>query len=180
MDEKDFVEKLFEVLNKEFTDYTTTKGEALIYKVIVDETGKFKPNNPEKPSRGNLAFQTDLLVKKGNIPLVVIETKFGGFSTHDVLTYSTKALKHKDVYPYLRCGFVVGDVKLIENRFFTHNAGFDFALSLEINPEELNKFIDVIKIQIENAEQLLKILKEKNQTSLFNSILRFENVKIRN
>jgi hypothetical protein len=178
MNEKDVVEKLYPVLTYNLKNYTVTKGEALIYKIIVNEKGEFQPKCPEKPKRANLSFQTDLLVKKEKIPLVVIETKAKGFSTHDVLTYSTKALKHKEVYPYLRYGLVVGDAKIIQNRFFTHNIGFDFAIALVRNPntEEIKKFIDVIKSQIDSAEKLLNILKEKNQTKSFNTILKFENV----
>jgi len=49
------------------------------------------------------------------LPFVVIETKYGSFSTHDVLIYSTKALKHKEIYPYIRYGFVVGGIDEIYN-----------------------------------------------------------------
>ena len=43
---------------------------------------------------------------KKSIPLVVMKIKFGRFKTHDVLTYSAKALKHKEIYPCLRYGLV--------------------------------------------------------------------------
>ena len=64
------------------------------------------------------------------MPLIVIETKYGGFSTHDVLTYSTKAQKHKEVFPFIRYGLLVGGVNKITNKFFIHNIGFDFAVAL--------------------------------------------------
>lgn len=176
MDEKEFAEELKETLITKFSPkYSITTKEPIIYKVIVDDTGNFNPRTPEKPSRGNLAFETDILIKKNNIPLVVIETKYGGFSTHDVLTYSNKALKHKEVYPYLRYGFIVGNTKIIQNRFFTHNTGFDFAMALDhTSKNELDKFIEVITKQIESSEKLLNILSEKNATKLFNSVLELE------
>jgi len=91
--------------------------------VIINENFKFEPNKPRKPKRGSYAFQTDLLIirKNNKLPLVVLETKYGGFSTHDVLTYSSKAQKHKEVYPYLRYGLVVGGTDKITNNFFIHN-----------------------------------------------------------
>jgi len=174
MNEKEFITKLQEALKKELKSYEVKRNENLIYKVIVDENMQFNPKDPKKPKRGNLSFQTDLMIKKNDLPLIVIETKFGGFSTHDVLTYSTKSLKHKEIYPYLRYGFVVGGVKIIQNRFFTHNLGFDFAIAIE-DINNLRSFLDLVKRQIKNSEMLLRIMKEKNKTKLFSSNLVVEN-----
>lgn len=146
-------------------------GESLIYKIIVNPRGEFFPSEPIEPKRGSLAFQTDLLVKKGRLPLVVVETKHGRFSTHDVLTYSAKAVKHKEVYPCLRYGVVVGEVNIISNKFFTHNVGFDFALAIK-DVKKLTSFLRLVKIQIGNAEILLKNLNEKNKTKCFQQFLR--------
>ena len=60
--------------------------------MIVNDKFKFEPSDPKEPKRGSYAFQTDLLVTNiESLPLVVIEIKYGGFTTHDVLTYSIKA-----------------------------------------------------------------------------------------
>ncbi|HOE14216.1 MAG TPA: hypothetical protein PLL62_02245 [Candidatus Saccharicenans sp.] len=116
--------------------------------------------------------------KSKQLPLVVIETKYKGFSTHDVLTYSTKAQKHKEIYPYLRYGLVVGGINVIQNRFFTHNSGFDFALALKrINALSLNKLVLIIKDQINNAELLLDIITDKNRTGSFNTRMIIEKIK---
>jgi hypothetical protein len=48
-------------------------------------------------------------------------------TTHDVLTYSAKARKHKQVYPYLRYGFVVPEVEFVPRRFFIHNDALDYS-----------------------------------------------------
>lgn len=174
MDEQGFVNNLVEELKKELMSYSVTTGEALIYKVIVDENGEFKPKTPLNPSRGNHAFQTDILVKKGNMPLVVIETKYGGFSTHDVLTYSAKALKHKEIYPYLRYGLAVGGEEVITNKFFTHNLGFDFAVAIP-DMANLHKFIQIVAEQISCAEKLAQIMQNKNRTKSYVSRLEVEN-----
>jgi hypothetical protein len=62
--------------------------------------------DPKSPTRGQSAFQTYLCVyepasEKVEIPRVVMEFK-STLTTNDVLTYSTKARKHMQVYSYLR------------------------------------------------------------------------------
>jgi hypothetical protein len=164
-------------LKKELGEYDIKRNENLIYKIIINENMEFCPGNPKKPRRGNLSFQTDLIIKnKKGTPLVVIETKFGGFSTHDVLTYSTKALKHKEIYPYLRYGFVVGGVNVIQNRFFTHNLGLDFAIAIK-DTHNLKSFLQLVKEQIKSSETLLQVLKDKNKTKLFSLNVVVENGK---
>jgi hypothetical protein len=63
------------------------------------------------------------------LPRVVLEFK-KSITTHDVLTYSAKARKHKQVYPYLRYGLVASADRAIPRRFFTHNEALDFFLAV--------------------------------------------------
>ena len=177
MNETEFKKKLQEKLKEELgNNVKIEEDKNLIYKVIINEKFKFEPDNPERPKRGSYAFQTDLLVTNNNgLPLVVIETKYGGFSTHDVLTYSTKAQKHKEIYPYLRYGLVVGGENKIHNRFFTHNVGFDFAYAMnDIDDNSIKELAEIIKQQIKNAYLLLDILRNKNKTKKFNTIIEIE------
>lgn len=176
MNESEFCKELKETLIRGLSkDYIVGTKRNLIYKIIIDEEGQFRPSNPKSPRRGNLAFQTDLSVEKDNLPLVVSEVKYGAFSTHDVLVYSAKALKHKEVYPYLRYGLIVGGVRTITNKFFTHNAGFDFALALEnTSPKNMKELIMVVKGQISNAKSLLDVLRDRNRVRLFNDSLEIE------
>lgn len=147
----------------------------LIYKVIINKKFKFEPETPESPRRGHFAFQTDLLItssKEDELPLVVIETKYPSFSTHDVMTYSIKAQKHKEIYPYLRYGLVVGKQNKIHNRFFVHNHGFDFAYALNnFDRNSIKELVQLVKQQINNANLLLDILKKKNQIKMFNTTI---------
>jgi len=108
------------------------RGAALLYQVTVNDQLEVTVN-PRKPKRGQSAFQTDLCVfeeisNEKRIPRVVMEFK-AGLSTHDVLTYSAKARKHKQVYPYLRYGLVIGKETSIPGRFFTHNEALDFCVA---------------------------------------------------
>ncbi len=65
---------------------------------IVDYSEDWKPKYIE-PTR----FETDMVIyeKRGNrvIPRVIIEAKLGSITTHDAITYSYKAEKHKNVTP---------------------------------------------------------------------------------
>ena len=179
MSETEFKLELKEKLEKKLgNDYSIKKNENLIYKVIVDKNLQYQPNDPKNPKRGKYAFQTDLLIvkKEYNLPLVVIETKYEGFSTHDVLTYSTKALKHKEIYPYIRYGFIVGKRDKVDNKFFTHNVGFDFAVSLDkIDEVNVERLYIIIKKQLESAEQFLDIILGKKRVKEFNSIIEIGN-----
>ena len=108
------------------------RGANLLYQVTVDNQLNLKVN-PKHPKRGQSAFQTDLCVfeqidSETSIPRVVLEFK-STLTTHDVLTYSSKARKHKQVYPYLRYGLVIGSKTIIPGRFFTHNESLDFCVA---------------------------------------------------
>ena len=185
MNEAEFKEKLKEELQKELKDdgVKVEKDKNLIYKIVVNEKFAFEPNTPKEPKRGSYAFQTDLLIisEDNSLPLVVIETKYGGFSTHDILTYSTKAQKHKEIYPYLRYGLVVGGESKIHNRFFTHNMGFDFAYGLNSvdDDDSIKDLAYIIKQQIKNAYLLLDVLRNKNRTKKFTTIIEIEKLNER-
>lgn len=180
MGEMEFVEFLYKKLKKKFKDYTLSKYESLIYKVTVDKDGSnalsYFPVIPENPKRGSYAFQTDLLVKKDNLPLVVIEAKWNNITSHDVLTYSTKALKHKEVYPYLRYGLIIGGgIKFLPRRFFIHNQGFDFAFAMNDtnNYTQIESFFKVIEEQIECSLYNLEILQNKVKPKAYNAVSKY-------
>jgi len=160
------------VNNLDSNKYKVKTNENLLYKVTVNECFQYEPSDPRNPRRGNYAFQTDLLITQAtnDLPLVVIETKYGGFTTHDILTYSTKAQKHKEVFPFIRYGLLVGGAEKITNKFFIHNVGFDFAFAQsEAETNNIAKLIEIIKEQIINAEAILDIFINKNLTKSFNT-----------
>jgi hypothetical protein len=176
MNETEFRQRLKESLERELgNDYSLEENRNLIYKVIIGENLEYEPNDPKNPKRGDYAFQTDIVIAKreSNLPLVIIETKYGGFSSHDVLTYSTKALKHKEIYPYIRYGLVVGGKDKIDNKFFTHNIGFDFAIALkELEEADLQRLSTIIREQLESAKLLLDIFANKKRVKEFNSVIK--------
>ncbi|MEN3013527.1 MAG: hypothetical protein ABDH23_02790 [Endomicrobiia bacterium] len=168
--EERFRKKLKYTLKNMFktdTNIEISDKRSLLYKVFVDQELNYTPSTPKNPKRGDFAFETDILISKKLksdtfIPLIVLEVKHGGFSTHDVLTYSSKAIKHKEIYPYLRYGLIVSKKKNIDTKFFIHNVGFDFAISFEkLDKNALRDIKNMIKNQIEIAENILSIFSGK-------------------
>lgn len=108
------------------------RGAVLLYQVTVDNRLRvMERERIQAPKRGDSAFQTDLCiferVEDVLLPRIVLEFKTS-VTTHDILTYSTKAEKHKTIYPYLRYGLVASSEPHIPRRFFTHNEGIDFCI----------------------------------------------------
>lgn len=148
------------------------RGAALLYQVTVNNELRLTVD-PAKPTRGASAFQTDLCVfeQKPNgveIPRVVLEFK-GGISTHDVLTYSAKARKHKQVYPYLRYGVVMSEEASVPGRVFTHNEALDFALALRnFKTHRLHEILaSTIQAEVEASRLLEEIMFGSSTVYLF-------------
>src|SRR5207245_7440649 len=91
-------------------------------------------NDTERPARGSSAFQTDICIfeiRDGiKFPRIAIEFKTK-ITTHDILTYSAKAGKHKKVYPCLRYGLLASESASIPGRFFVHNENLDFFIAAQ-------------------------------------------------
>ena len=83
------------------------------------------------------------------VPKVAIEV-IGGITADDIILQSDKALKHKDLYPYLRCGIVLSDEESIPNKFFNYGRGIDFALAITAVDEE---FVSEVKRQLLIADK---------------------------
>lgn len=111
------------------------RGAPLLYEIKVNNNLEvMEPERVRKPTRGASAFQTDLCIFEERspdvcIPRVVIEFKTR-ITAHDVLTYSAKAIKHKQIYPYLRYGILASGERTVPGRVFTHNEGLDFFASV--------------------------------------------------
>lgn len=140
------------------------RGKALLYRLTLDNQLRIipTPKGVEEPARGQSAFQTDLCVfEKVNavkIPRVALEFKTR-LTTHDVLTYSTKAARHKAIYPYLRYGLIISGKEKLPGRFFTHNSGFDFAVAAAAFKRDRMKELlrKLLKDEVKVSRQLEKI-----------------------
>ena len=148
------------------------RSAALLYQVTVDNHLGLMVD-PKNPRRGQSAFQTDLCVfdevEKGvRIPRVVIEFK-PSLSTHDVLTYSTKARKHKQVYPYLRYGLLIANLDAIPGRFFTHNEAMDFCVAAgTFKKARVHELVaSLMRKEVEASRTLERILFDRESVHLY-------------
>ncbi len=113
------------------------------------------------------AFETDLVVyEKADgkiIPRVIVEAKVGTVTTHDAITYSHKAMYHKNVIPFVRYGIMLGarETYPLPGRLFRHGTNFDFLFSFvgyEPTENEKNQFVAMLKREIEYSRQIEEIL----------------------
>lgn len=163
----------------------------LLYKVVLlgdKDNVQIRPfsQHKEKSKAGDYSYEVDLLIRSSRkeefeTPLVVIEAKWNSLNTHDVLTYSSKALEHKTIFPYLRYGLVVGGEKQIYNKFFTHNVGFDFAISLKADLEKtdidrgsLEELLTVLEEQVMSARALYHIYDRGLKVKKFQEVVKVE------
>ena len=113
------------------------------------------------------SFETDMVVyEKQNgkiVPRVIIESKVGTVTTHDAITYSHKAMYHKNVIPFVRYGIMLGarGTYPLPGRLFRHGTNFDFLFSFvdyEPSKKEIATFIDMLKREITYSRQIEEIL----------------------
>jgi len=176
-----------------FDGYSVEAKKNILYHIFVDGDGQISfKGDVLKPARGESAYQVDVVVdlKIGGdfhshrtIPLVVIEIKKYGatshLTTHDILTYSSKALKHKQIFPYLRYGLLyIHPRDNLPHRFFIHNVGFDFAIEVHDLKKEIDRVSNIVREQLNVSESLRKIVgnKMKEAISSFSSVLTFGDV----
>ena len=171
--ESSFVELAKEVAEKILPPpLVVQRGAALLYQVTVDNRLSLTVD-VKRPARGNSAFQTDLCVfetRAGDIsiPRVVMEFKTR-ITTHDVLTYSAKATKHKQVYPYLRYGIVASSESVVPGRLFTHNQSLDFCASVAgLDGKTLEDFFaSLLSAEVESSRLLESIAFGSIRTRMF-------------
>jgi hypothetical protein len=118
-------------------------------------------------------FETDLVIYEKTegmiVPRVIIEAKLGGITTHDAITYSYKADKHKNITPYLRYGVMIGDRKnhALPGRLFRHGTSFDFMFSFsETVPtkEEWDSFTEMLIKEVEYSRVMEKMLHDSRSS----------------
>jgi hypothetical protein len=99
---------------------------------------------------------------------VVVEAKILSASTHDAITYSTKAAAHRSVYPYLRYGVILGKRGrfALPGRIFRHGAHFDFMASFRgFRPSstEMSTFLEVLRSEVHASRTMQSLLFESRK-----------------
>ncbi|HXM19209.1 MAG TPA: hypothetical protein VN934_10450 [Candidatus Tumulicola sp.] len=133
--ESPLVKRFASAVNSLRLSYVARIHEALYYEMPLNRRIE-AAEKPRLPNRGSGAFQVDLAIGVERedpggaffTPLLAIEFKTQ-LTTHDVITYSAKAIRTKQVYPWLRYGLIIEGGEMIPGRFFTHNQGLDFAVA---------------------------------------------------
>lgn len=168
---RDFVNSISSYINN--SGYLLETQQNLPYTnfcYLIDEKGK-----GIKHKKGQNLFSVDILLSRktneGKIPLVVVEVKLK-YNTHEILTYSMKAEKHKSVFPFLRYGFLVLYKKNreIPNRFYMHQK-FDFNAHFTLKEFTENSESDELQTKLrEFAELLISEAKiaERDHKRIFN------------
>lgn len=186
--ESEYVEKFAKVANEFFkeTKYKIFVGENLFYELGLDLRNELSIENINKAKRGRSAFQTDICIfeEKDNskVPRVVIEFKLNP-STHDIIIYSAKAAKHKQIYPWLRYGMIVCELdNLPIKKFTTHNDFMDFLVGskkyFEGNSGNiLTEFsAKLIQSEIKMSETLESIYFKNPKSNFFQKRIIFEDM----
>jgi len=184
MNESEFVDIFEKAANQIIGNkLNIIKGANLYYELSLDKNLQLSVDLSKKPMRGNSAFQTDICIfeksRKILIPRVVIEFKTG-ISTHDVITYSCKAGKHKKIYPWLRYGLLASEHQLIPDRFFIHNEFLDFfitAKKFKKGDKLLSMVKDLINKEVRTSRTLEKIFFGENQYNYYRTETIFRDFK---
>lgn len=159
------------------------KGANLFYELTLNRELKLSVVDTQNPKRGSSAFQTDICVfekiNETEFPRIVIEFKTN-ITSHDIITYSSKAGKHKKIYPGLRYGLLASEIDIIPDRFFIHNENLDFfiAAGQYKKPELLNKMVkDLIENEVTTARTLEKIYFGETKFNYYRTDIVFDNYK---
>lgn len=116
-------------------------------------------------------YETDILISDHEddrwTPRVIVECKLGHVTTHDALTYSTKAASHKHVHPYVRYGILIGGFKdRLPARLVRHGVHFDFMMVWTDETGEgdrLNRFLDVLATEVKASRTLQSLLSDRTR-----------------
>lgn len=148
------------------------------------------PNSLVSSQPFQAGYETDVLIADVGLdgswtPRVVVETKLGQISTHDALTYSTKAWTHRHVHPYLRYGVLVGGLGgPLPLRLLRHGAHFDFMLvwpRKQPAEGEMRQFVRMLKHEIRASRRIGAFLgerspREREQLRMIHRKVEFERV----
>ena len=171
--------------------------------IQVSDHNKGVPIRPvckgDKISAGDNAFRTDIALlygsqedkeKKnrekeynGEVYLVIIEVKGSGSSitTNDILDYSSRAKRHKNIYPWLRYGMVWSspEKRSVPKKFYMNNESLVFAFNFEgdVNKNFQNFYENILRKQIITSLNLHGILNGKTGSPYFSSKVDFGSMK---
>jgi hypothetical protein len=163
MKESSFVAVFESIAREVLGDRAIVRSKAnLFYELYLNRKLELAVCDTKLPKRGSSAFQTDIcifeLIDGVEFPRVAIEFK-ESITTHDILTYSAKAGRHKQIYPCLRYGLLSAATDSIPSRFFIHNDHLDFCIAAK-NYKTESALRPFVKILIEKELQISSTLEQ--------------------
>ena len=175
-----FGDRLRDFLRQHFPELVIETRDYLINHIWVDPQGNITPAVEDylNPNKRGFRYQQDLTIRDEKAPFIAIELENGGFNTNHILTYAAKAEKIKNVYPYIRYGYVVQDEKdrKIPTKFFENGDVFDFVLVIP-NDDEFPRILSIIKEQLESVKIMMEVLKDFNTGNPYSSFSKICKVK---
>jgi hypothetical protein len=165
MDEKAWVVLIVNKLTAEMkrSSLIVEQGKRLPYAYEILSYDRSGVPHPEP-----MEYETDILISESFTreivkPIIVIEAKVEGITTHNAITYSEKALAHKQVHPYLRYGIILGGMKKkpLPGRLFRHGTTFDFMQSFAAfkpSETEWKSFVKILWQEAENSRLLYEVI----------------------
>lgn len=116
---------------------------------------------------GGKGFEQDVLIyeetRDGHtslIPRVIAEVKLKRVTTHDAIVYSEKARRIRRIYPFVRYGLILADMKSIPGRVLRLGEEFDFieVIGNPLSPSDLKQCRELFKSELDTSRELSKIL----------------------
>ena len=171
MNENDWTQSIKEKLEpflKKHSLYVDTLRKLPYLQEIIgfseENANKWKPDYMD-PAR----FETDMLIYEITddriIPRVIIEAKIDHVTTHDSITYSYKAEKHKSIMPFIRYGIMIGDRGdyPLPGLLFRHGTNFDFMFSFtgtSPSNKEWKSFKEMLLKEVDYSRLMEEMLHE--------------------
>lgn len=177
MNENDWTKSICKKLNDYFEPYKLYAD--TLVKVPYSQEINCYTDSWEPEYMEPTCFETDLLIYEIKndkiIPRVIIESKINGVNTHDAITYSYKAEKHKTITPCIRYGMMLGNRKHypLPGRLFRHGTNFDFLFEFsgfKPSEDEWTVFTKMLLKEVKYSriiEELLHESKNKGRKKYF-------------
>lgn len=172
MNEKEFTDSFVEALNLNIPPFQIATKKSVLYQLVINDKGRVDMGvdiDSGEPIRGGgKGFEQDILIYEETredshtslIPRVIAEVKFGKVTTHDPIVYSEKARRIRRIYPFVRYGLILADMKNIPGRVLRLGDEFDFirVVATPLTPSDLAQCRDLFKSELETSLELSNLL----------------------
>jgi len=171
MNEREFTDYFIKALNLSIAPFQIATKKKVLYQMAINDKGHVDMGvdiDSGEPIRGRgKGFEQDILIYEETegghtsfIPRVIAEVKLGKVTTHDSIVYSEKARRIRRIYPFVRYGLILADMKNIPGRVLRLGDEFDFieVVGNPLTPSDLKQCIELFKSELETSLGLSKLL----------------------